>query len=146
MPSMALHRLLLLIPVQTWLLITPAVQAHNDSGTMFLPDDHRGPVCTAFAPQCMTKRQWASYCRKTYTQANPSAMPQSCWDALNSDSHPMPEPPTQFLPDNHNGRACRALMPACMTRGQWAEVCKGYKQQDPNYVFPKSCRDALDLP
>ena len=82
MPSMALHRLLLLIPVQTWLLITPAVQAHNVNGTVFLPDDHRGPVCRAFAPQCMTKKQWASHCRKTYPQANPSAMPQSCRDAL----------------------------------------------------------------
>ena len=145
MPSMALHRFLLLLPVQAWLLITPAVQAHNGSGTVFLPDDHRGPVCTAFAPQCMTKKQWAKYCRKTYPQANPAAMPESCRDALDSHGHPIPEPPTQFLPDNHNGVACRALMPACMTRGQWTEVCKGYKQQDPNYVFPKSCRDALDL-
>ena len=34
-----------------------------------------------------------------------------------------------------------ALSPACMTRRQWAKVCKSRNY----YVLPKSCRDALGL-
>ena len=53
---------------------------------------------------------------------------------------------TRFLPENHKGVACMALIPSCMTRAQWSELCQGRKKQDPNYEFPKSCRDALGLP
>ena len=53
---------------------------------------------------------------------------------------------TRFLPENHKGVACMALIPSCMKRSQWAQVCKGRQQENPNYEFPKSCRDALGLP
>ena len=74
--------ILVLLPIQALLLIAPAGQAHNTATTRFLPDEHRGPACRALAPQCMTKKQWANYCRKSYPQANAAAMPQSCRDAL----------------------------------------------------------------
>ena len=144
--SMARKRFLVLLPVQAWLLLAPAGQAQNNATTRFLPDEHRGPACRALAPECMTKKQWANYCSKSYPHANAAAMPQSCRDALASHDHPLPEPPTRFLPENHKGVACMALIPSCMTRAQWSELCQGRKKQDPNYAFPKSCRDALGLP
>ena len=53
---------------------------------------------------------------------------------------------TRFVPDDHTGLTCKALIPSCMKRSQWAQVCKGRQQDNPNYEFPKSCRDALGLP
>ena len=53
---------------------------------------------------------------------------------------------TRFVPEDHTGLTCMALIPSCMKRSQWAQVCKGRKQDNPNYEFPKSCRDALGLP
>ena len=52
---------------------------------------------------------------------------------------------TWFVPEGHTGLTCKALIPSCMKRSQWAQVCKGRKQDNPNYEFPKSCRDALGL-
>ena len=52
---------------------------------------------------------------------------------------------TRFVPEDHTGLTCKALIPSCMTRTQWSELCQGRKKQDPNYEFPKSCRDALGL-
>ena len=80
--SMARKRFLVLLPIQALLLLAPAGQAHNTATSRFLPDDHRGPACRALVPQCMTKQQWANYCRNTYSQNLPSAMPKSCRDAL----------------------------------------------------------------
>ena len=53
---------------------------------------------------------------------------------------------TRFVPEGHTGLTCKALIPSCMKRSQWAQVCKGRQQDNPNYEFPKSCRDALGLP
>ena len=56
-----------------------------------------------------------------------------------------PEPPTVFLPENHTGPTCLAFSPGCMTRRQWAQFCTGKKAKEPNWPFPKSCRDALGV-
>ena len=79
---MALKRFLVVLPVHALLLLAPAGLAQNIATTRFLPDEHRGPACRALAPECMTKKQWANYCRKSYPHANAAAMPQSCSDAL----------------------------------------------------------------
>ena len=79
---MALKRFLVVLPIQALLLLAPSGLAHTTATTRFLPDEHRGPACRALAPQCMTKKQWANYCRKSYPQANAAAMPQSCRVAL----------------------------------------------------------------
>ena len=54
-------------------------------------------------------------------------------------------PATRFLPEGHTGVTCMALLPECMTRSQWAEVCEGWKKQDSVFQYPKSCREALEL-
>ena len=46
----------------------PLAQQLNDGvplqeeTTQFVPEDHKGIVCMALAPQCMTKKQWAAFC------------------------------------------------------------------------------------
>ena len=46
----------------------PLAQHLNDGSTLqeettqFVPEDHKGIVCMALAPQCMTKKQWAAFC------------------------------------------------------------------------------------
>ena len=131
-----------LVPLQAGLLLSPAARADSDS-TVFVSPDHRGPVCRAIAPQCMTKHQWASVCLK-HKQINSNYIyPQSCIDALDLHGHQSAEPPTRFLPDNHAGPTCMAFSPSCMTRRQWAQFCIGKKAKEPNWPFPKSCRDAL---
>ncbi len=34
----------------------------QEETTQFVPEDHKGIVCMALAPQCMTKKQWAAFC------------------------------------------------------------------------------------
>ena len=136
---MAPQHFLVLFPLQALLLFAPAGQAHTTGTTRFVPDGFRGATCRAFKPECMTKQQWANYCRNTYPMHH--LRPKSCWDAIASHSNNHPESPTRFLPDDHRGPACLALAPSCMTRRQWAKVCKSRNY----YVLPKSCRDALGL-
>jgi len=137
--TMALKHLLVLLPFQALLLIAPAGQAYASGTTWFVPDGYRGGTCRALKPGCMTKQQWANYCRKTYPMHH--SWPKSCRDAIASHSQTLPEPGTRFLPDDHRGPTCFALSPACMTRSQWAKVCESR-----NYtVLPKSCRDALGV-
>ena len=136
---MAPQHFLVLLPFQALLLFAPAGQAHTIGSTRFVPDGYRGATCRALKPGCMTKQQWAKYCRKTYPMHH--SWPKSCRDAIASHSHNDPEPGTRFLPDDHRGLRCQALSPSCMTRSQWAKHCKSW-----NYnVLPKSCRDALGL-
>ena len=46
----------------------PLAQQLNDGvplqeeTTQFVPENHKGIVCMALAPQCMTKKQWAAFC------------------------------------------------------------------------------------
>ena len=136
--TMAPQHLLVLLPFQALLLFAPAGQAHTTGTTRFLPDGYRGMACRALAPKCMTKQQWANYCRKNILFY---AWPKSCRDATDSHRHHSTEPQTRFLPDHHRGPTCLALSPSCMTRSQWAKVCKSRNY----YVLPKSCRDALGL-
>ena len=148
---MAPKHLLALLPLQALLLLAPAGQAHATGTTRFLPDGYRGHACRALKPGCMTKQQWASHCRKTYPMHHP--WPKSCRDAIAPQRDipsgtrlwgfldTYPGSGTRFLPDDHEGPTCRALSPSCMTRSQWAEVCKSRNY----YVLPKSCRDALGV-
>ena len=53
--------------------------------TQFVPQNHKGMVCMAIAPQCMTKKQWAAHC---LSQSNPNKS-KSCRDALD---RPDPNP------------------------------------------------------
>lgn len=55
------------------------------------------------------------------------------------------EPATRFLPEGHTGVTCMALLPGCMTRTQWADICKSWKEQDSAFQYPQSCREALGL-
>ena len=50
----------------------------KEQTTQFVPEDHKGMVCMAIAPQCMTKKQWAAHC---LSQSNPIES-KSCRDAL----------------------------------------------------------------
>ena len=136
--TMAPQHSLVLLPFQALLLFVPAGQAHTTGTTRFLPDGYRGMACRALAPKCMTKQQWANYCRQNILFY---AWPKSCRDATDSHRHHSTEPQTRFLPDHHRGPTCLALSPSCMTRSQWAKVCKSRNY----YVLPKSCRDALGL-
>lgn len=34
----------------------------KEQTTQFVPENHKGMVCMAIAPQCMTKKQWAAHC------------------------------------------------------------------------------------
>ena len=52
--------------------------AIKEQTTKFVPEDHKGMVCMAIAPQCMTKTQWAAHC---LSQSNPIET-KSCRDAL----------------------------------------------------------------
>ena len=172
---MALKSLLVLLPLQSLLLFAPAGQAQPTGTTRFLPEGYRGVTCRALKPGCMTKSQWAKHCRSRFLfrRPDPSTMSQSCRDAL--DLHPTgvrvlgpaavppglkppvgtydqtlylpstPEPSTRFLPEFHTGPTCTAFMPRCMTRAQWAKYCVARRNADPNFVFPKSCRDALGV-
>jgi len=133
-----------LVPLQAGLLLSPPVRAHSGS-TVFVSPNHRGNVCRALAPQCMTKRQWAKvYLSNKQTNRN-YIYPQSCLDAIDLHSHQGAEPPTRFLPDNHSGPTCMAFIPGCMTRRQWAQFCTDKKAKEPNWPFSKSCRDALGI-
>ena len=58
----------------------------KEQTTQFVPEDHKGVVCMAMAPQCMTKKQWAAYC---LSETNLMAS-KSCRDALDQ-SAPNPE-------------------------------------------------------
>lgn len=130
-----------------WLLIllqAPAVLAET-SDTQFVPEGCRGPVCMALAPKCMTASQWAKVCRTSPVFLWPSS--KSCRDAraqARIAENPEPEPPIRFLPEDHTGPVCLALLPGCMTRSQWAQVCEGWRADDPDYVYPRSCREALE--
>ena len=57
----------------------------KEQTTQFVPEDHKGMVCMAIAPQCMTKKQWAAHC---LSQSNPIES-KSCRDALD---RPDPNP------------------------------------------------------
>lgn len=129
---------LFFLPVQALMLLASGAQAHDIGTTRFVPENYRRGVCRALSPECSTKKQWASYCKKNIPH---SQWPQSCRDATASHRHHSPEPQTRFLPDHHRGPTCLALSPSCMTRSQWAKVCKSRNY----YVLPKSCRDALGL-
>lgn len=138
------HRPWLLIPLQALLLQAPAVLAQT-SDTQFVPEGYRGPVCMALAPKCMTASQWAKVCRTSAVLLWPSS--KSCRDAraqARIAENPEPEPPIRFLPEDHTGPVCLALLPGCMTRSQWAQVCEGRRADDPDYVYPRSCREALE--
>ena len=161
------------------MLLASAAQAHDIGTTRFVPENYHRGVCRALSPQCMTKKQWASYCKKNIPH---SQWPQSCRDATASHNHKWPrtwlgadpmfgiskdpvpkhllqrmpkrpplflpspsEPSTRFLPEFHTGPTCMAFMPQCMTRAQWAKYCVARRNDDPNFVFPKSCRDALGV-
>ena len=143
MQSMAPRHILVLLPFQALLLFAPAGQAQTIATTKFVPDGYRGSTCRALQPSCMTKQQWANYCRKNYPLHHP--WPKSCRDAIASPSQNYPEARTRFLPDNHTGPTCMAFSPSCMTRGQWAQFCSSKKAKQPNWPFPQSCRDALGL-
>ena len=174
---MALKSLLVLLPLQSLLLFAPAGQAQPTGTTRFLPEGYRGVTCRALKPGCMTKSQWAKHCRSRFLfrQPDPSAMTQSCREALELHLHPTgvrvlgpaaippglkppvgtysqklylprkPEPSTRFLHEFHTGPKCTAFMPRCMTRAQWAKYCVARRNADPNFVFLKSCRDALGV-
>lgn len=58
----------------------------KEQTTQFVPEDHKGVVCMAMAPQCMTNKQWAAYC---LSETNLMAS-KSCRDALDL-SAPNPE-------------------------------------------------------
>jgi hypothetical protein len=58
----------------------------KEQTTQFVPEDHKGVVCMAVAPQCMTKKQWAAYC---LSETNLMTS-KSCRDALDQ-SAPNPE-------------------------------------------------------
>jgi len=146
--TMALKPLLVLLPLQSLLLFAPAGQAHTTGTTRFLPEGYRGPVCRALKPGCMTKSQWAKRCRSySLFPRKDIVMSKSCRDALDTHRHNHPEPPTTFLPENfpEMETRCIAITPSCMKRSEWAKWCAGWKQKDPNFIFPKSCRDALGV-
>ena len=46
--------------------------------TQFVPENHKGMVCMAIAPQCMTKKQWEAH---YFSQSN-EIESKSCCDAL----------------------------------------------------------------
>lgn len=78
----------------------------------------------------------------------PAVLAETCVDALEGSEiaeNKEPEPPVRFLPEDHTGPVCMALLPACMTRSQWAKVCEGWRAEDPNYVYSRSCREALEI-
>ena len=50
----------------------------KEQTTQFVPENHKGMVYMAIAPQCMTKKQWAAHC---LSQNNPNKS-KSCCDAL----------------------------------------------------------------
>jgi len=54
----------------------------KQESTQFVPEDHKGVVCMAMAPQCMTKKQWAAYC---LSETNLMAS-KSCRDALDQSA------------------------------------------------------------
>lgn len=141
--TMAPRHLLVVLPFQALLLLAPADQAHATGTTRFLPEGYRGPACRALKPGCMTKQQWANHCRSTYPMHHP--WPKSCQDAISSRSHVYADPGTHFLPDDHEGPTCMALLPACMKRSDWAELCAARKEKGLYNVLPKSCRDALGV-
>ncbi len=57
----------------------------KEQTTQFVPEDHKGMVCMAIAPQCMTKKQWAAHC----LSQNNAIESKSCRDALD---RPDPNP------------------------------------------------------
>ena len=54
----------------------------KEQTTQFVPEDHKGIVCMAIAPQCMTKRQWAAHC---LSQSN-GIESKSCREALEASA------------------------------------------------------------
>jgi len=77
----------------------------------------------------------------------PAVLAETCVDALEESEiaeNKEPEPPVRFLPEDHTGPVCMALLPACMTRSQWAQVCEGWRAKDPDFADPRSCREALE--
>ena len=70
----------------------------KEQTTQFVPEDHKGMVCMAIAPQCMTKKQWAAHCLSN-KDGSANLVPnsksklidsQSCKDAFD-ESAPNPE-------------------------------------------------------
>ena len=57
----------------------------TEKSTQFVPEGHKGMVCMAIAPQCMTKKQWAAYC----LSQSDLRESKSCRDAL---GQPDPNP------------------------------------------------------
>ena len=97
----------------------------------------------------MTPIQWARFCRNHVLLPSPlSWFPKGCHDVLEGSEiveNPEPEPPIRFLPEDHTGPVCMALSQGCITRSQWAQVCEGWRAEDPDFVAPRSCREALDI-
>ena len=142
------HGAWLLIPLQALLLQAPAVLAET-SQTKFELQLPLSPICRALSRDCMTPSQWARFCRKHALLPSPLGwFPKGCHDVLEGSEiveKTEPEPPIRFLPEDHTGPVCMALLPACMTRSQWAQVCEGWRAEDPDYEFPRSCLEALDI-
>ena len=141
------HGAWLLIPLQALLLQAPAVLAET-SQTKFELQLPLSPVCRALSRDCMTPSQWARFCRNHALLPSPLGwFPKGCHDVLEGSEiveTPEPEPPIRFLPEDHTGPVCLALLPGCMTRSQWADECEGRRARDPDYVYPRSCREALE--
>ncbi|QNJ25095.1 hypothetical protein SynSYN20_00753 [Synechococcus sp. SYN20] len=66
----------------------------KEQTTQFVPEDHKGMVCMAIAPQCMTKKQWAAHCLSN-KDGSANLVPnsksklidsQSCRDALDESA------------------------------------------------------------
>ena len=55
-----------------------AMATQTEKPTQFVPEGHKGMVCLAIAPQCMTKKQWAAYC----LSQSDLIEAKSCRDAL----------------------------------------------------------------
>ncbi len=62
-----------------------AMATQTEKPTQFVPEGHKGMVCMAIAPQCMTKKQWAAYC----LSQSDLRESKSCRDAL---GQPDPNP------------------------------------------------------
>ena len=137
----------LLIPLQALLLQAPAVLAETRDTQLDLQIPPSS-VCRALSRDCMTSSQWERFCQRHALLTSPLAwMPKDCDDVLEGSEiveNTAPEPPIRFVPEGHTGPVCAALIPGCMTRAQWADECEGRRAEDPDYVYPRSCREALE--
>ncbi len=71
-----------------------AMATQTEKPTQFVPEGHKGMVCMAIAPQCMTKKQWAAHCLSN-KNGSANLVPnsksklidsQSCRDALDQSA------------------------------------------------------------